>query len=102
MLLSTIKSSGEGAARQIAKVNAIKTICNTYAPSYDEELAAVRVAFNNIGLTFATMTDEQILAFSLNGIGDAEAIAIARQINIEQELCIVQVKSSADKFINDI
>ena len=102
MLLSTIKSSGDGANRQIAKVNAIKTIRNTYAPSYEEELAAVRAVFGDPNLTFATMTDEQVLAFNLNGIGDAEAIAAAKQINIEQELCILQVKTSADKFINDI
>lgn len=102
MKLSHIKSSGEGANRQIAKVNAIKTIRNTYAPAYDEELAAARAYFSNPNLTFATMTDDQVLAFNLNGIGDAEAIAIARQANIEQELCILQVKSSADKFINDI
>ena len=102
MLLSTIKSSGEGASRGIAKVNAIKTIRNTYAPAYDEELAAARLVFDAPTLTFATMTDEQVLAFSLNGIGDAEAIATQKQINIEQEKCILQVKSSADKFINDI
>lgn len=102
MLLSAIKSSGEGAARLIEVVGNIKTISNTYDGDYRVAIDAVRTAFNNPILTFATMTDVQINAFWLGGLGDTQAIATAKEVCMEWELCILQVKSSADKFINDI
>lgn len=102
MLLSDINKSGEGAARLIRVVNNIKSISNTYIADYQTAIEAVRTAFSDPALTFATMTDEQINAFWLGGLGDLVVIVTAKEIGIEWELCVLQAKASADKFINDI
>lgn len=102
MLLSDINSAGEGAARLIKVVNNIKTISNTYTADYQAAIDAARTAFNDPLLTFATMSDAQINGFWLGGFGDTTTVATAKEIGIEWELCVLQVKASADKFINNI
>lgn len=102
MLLSDINSAGEGAADSIKDILTIKEMASRYGISYDAEIQALRAFYNDATLVYATMTDEQVLEYLLHGIGDAEAVALAKSAKVEKEKCVLQVKSSADKFINNI
>ena len=94
MNLSTIKKAGEGAEQLIGVVRTMNTMDNTYSPKYMELLSALRSQHKDAALTFATLTDAQVNQSFLNGLGDAEAIGMAKRVLGFWETLIFQLKDA--------
>lgn len=102
MKLSALIVGGETAKQLNDVILEIKRADGAYRQRYTGTINAIRTAFNDDTLTFATMTDEQIKAFWLNGVGDAETILEARKRMASGQRVMDAIMEESAKFINDI